>query len=151
MEINIRIDEKLAALLLIGVIAITATGLSIAQSPPDPGHDFSEIECIGCIGTEEISDSAVSDIKISDVSWTKLSDIPADIANGDDVGITSESDPTVSGWAKGGSCSCGTCWATRITNCNPPTCGECISKREMCTPSGWKETSGVLRKDNCVN
>ena len=44
----------------------------------------------------------VGAVALSDFTWTNLRDIPSDIADGDDVGLTTESDPTVIASVKDG-------------------------------------------------
>ena len=49
-----------------------------------------------------VTASQIGAATISDISWSNLSGIPADIADGDDAGITLESDPTVPSEIKDG-------------------------------------------------
>ncbi|MDH5547888.1 MAG: hypothetical protein OEZ43_20105 [Gammaproteobacteria bacterium] len=46
-------------------------------------------------GAISIADNGVNDAKISDVTWGKLSNVPAGFADGTDDGIVAESDPTI--------------------------------------------------------
>ncbi|MFV2055231.1 MAG: hypothetical protein ACC707_02145 [Thiohalomonadales bacterium] len=53
-------------------------------------------------GTISVAVGGVGNAQISDVAWSKLSGIPADIADGDNVGIIIEVDPTVPASLKDG-------------------------------------------------
>jgi hypothetical protein len=55
------------------------------------GHDGSDITT-GTVADARIAASIARD---SEITWGNLADIPSELADGDDVGITTETDPTV--------------------------------------------------------
>lgn len=88
------------------------------------------------------------------INWSDIDGIPLDIADGDDIGTFTETDPTVTNttvkdgvsWTEiGGTCPvCGTCWATNSFNtCTHPTQSD--AGLRLCTPSGWT----ILWNQNC--
>ena len=68
------------------IVIVAAINYAIAQSPPDPGHAWGEIYCSGCIQEANLADGAVTDAKIAGVNWSKLSDVPPGLDDGDDTG-----------------------------------------------------------------
>lgn len=145
MEARFSISERKLFFLLIGIAMVSAVGITMAAIP-DPGHEWGEVDCVGCIDTAHLADSSVTDGKLAGgIAWSKIN-APADIKDGDQVGITSENDPKVQPWAKtGGTCPCGACWATRTTACNPFCGAICYDKVELCTPAGWRTMTGTKR------
>ena len=79
--------------------ADTVAGLTPSEiAASSHSHDGSDITT----GTVEDSRIANSIARDSEITWANLANIPADLADGDDVGITSESDPTVAASVKDG-------------------------------------------------
>ena len=64
---------------------------SAAYSPAEHAHSGDDITS-GTIGAAHI-DAAIA--RDSEVTWTNLSGVPADLADGDQVGVTTETDPTI--------------------------------------------------------
>jgi len=56
----------------------------------------------GSVSTSKLQDLAVTNAKINDVAWGKITGRPAGLDDGDQVGITVETDPTVPWWVKDG-------------------------------------------------
>jgi hypothetical protein len=50
------------------------------------------------VSTLKIADGAISNSKIADVDFSKITNVPADLADGDDVGIITEIDPVWSAY-----------------------------------------------------
>jgi hypothetical protein len=164
MELRIRINDKTVFVLLIVAALVSAVGITLAQVP-NPGHPWSQIECVNCIATGNLADDSVTSAKIVDgqvqnadlgsdaVTTDKIADgqvQTADIGDSQvtnakiaDSEVTDEKINDVT-WGKvtgepawmGGSCpSCGTCWETEAV-------GPCTATYyRICTPSGWKATS----------
>ncbi len=84
IEINIRNSHFLVILLFI--IAVSAVGLVVAYGGSNPqavGHNWGEMECLGCITNANIADGSVTGAKIQDASITS-----ADISSIDGSKIT---------------------------------------------------------------
>ncbi len=67
-------------------------------APMHHEHSGADISS-GTIDVDRIPPSIARD---SELTWENLSGIPLDIADGDQVGLTQETDPTVPGWIKDG-------------------------------------------------
>jgi hypothetical protein len=156
MEFRVSINEKAVFVLLVITAIVSAIGITMA-APPDPGHSWNEIECVGCIETANLADGSVTSDKAdfnyagsdsqggnatiaelaNSVDWSDISNIPADIANGDQDTLPPSCSWT--GWQKTfagqASCSYGCaaystvlelyCSGNRITNSR--TASACIS------------------------
>lgn len=48
------------------------------------GNGATELDCIQCVDSSDLSDNSINDSKISDLSWDKLTGVPAGLADGDD-------------------------------------------------------------------
>lgn len=123
MDLRVSINEKALFVLLIVIAMVSAIGITLAQ-PPSLGHPWNQIECVNCIGTGNLADSAVTSDKVNfnyagsdikggnatradSVPWSGIMDIPPDLADGDDDTLAACG---WSGWKGGRSCTgCYTC------------------------------------------
>jgi hypothetical protein len=123
MEFRVSISEKTLFVLLIVVSVVSAIGITLAQTP-NPGHPWTEIECVGCIQTSNIGNNqvtsakagfnyagstskggaasdlactdCVSDSEISGIDWSTItSGMPAGFADGTDADTV----VSCSGWS----------------------------------------------------
>ncbi len=72
--------------------SMTLNGHESDDFAPLNHHHAGEDITTGTIAEERIAPEIARD---SEITWSNLSGIPADIADGDDLGITTETDPTV--------------------------------------------------------
>ena len=79
--------------------SMTLNGLGSDDFAPLNHHHAGEDITTGTIAEERIAPEIARD---SEITWSNLSGIPVDIADGDDLGITTETDPTVPGSLKDG-------------------------------------------------
>ncbi|MFV2057862.1 MAG: hypothetical protein ACC707_15455 [Thiohalomonadales bacterium] len=83
------------------ISAINQDGTVVCEV--DDGEVYSAGNGISIVsGAIAIAVGGVGNAQISDVAWGKLQGIPADIADGDNVGIIAETDPTVLASVKDG-------------------------------------------------
>ena len=121
-------------LILMIVVALIGAGIFVVNafggsSLSVVGHSAGEIEGVcrsdgtGCVAEYDPTVNSYVKDKGSCVAITG----GAGLCDGvDNIGISSETDPTVSNWAKGGSCPCGTCWVACSNG----------GDRYLCTPIG---------------
>jgi len=126
MEIIIKLEKRYVTLFLTAVALILLAGLVFAGFDPlvpNPGHPVSQLQkcqnegdILKMIGGQwacavdegggvavEVDPTVIENVK-DGVSWTEVSNRPAGLDDGDDVGITSESDPQVSSVTSGNWC-----------------------------------------------
>jgi hypothetical protein len=100
MEIRISIDERLAFVLLIALALVSVVGITMA-APPNPGHSWTDVECLGCIATGNIANNAVTASKVQfnyagssseggaatsaqSVDWGNIDNLPSGFSDGVD-------------------------------------------------------------------
>ena len=87
MELRINIGEKSAVLILIAASVLACMGIVFGYGTSTPsimGHSWDEIECSGCIQTDDIASGAVTSSKIASVEWSKITGVPLGLDDGDD-------------------------------------------------------------------
>jgi hypothetical protein len=114
MEFTVRITDRSIVLMIFIIAAVSAVGIGIAQTTPDPGHSWSEISCLSCITTSNLADNSVTAAKAnfnyagssseggpaSSVAWASITGRPAGLDDGDQDTLPSCS------WSGWGGTSC---------------------------------------------
>lgn len=106
IQINLS-NRLLYTFIAIGILLIAGIGV-YALTPgtaPNPGHLISELAPPNPCATNEFlqfdgTNWICAVASAGSVDWSSITSRPAGLDDGDQIGITSETDPTVKSWAK---------------------------------------------------
>ncbi len=149
IQINLS-NRLLYTIIAIGILLIAGVGVYAWSDPTTGvGHGLDELEpCADDKILKVVSGAwACVDASAGSVTWSSITGIPPDIADGDQVGITSytETDPRTQGWAKtdtgvvlagGINLVGGENWHEACTFDEKPQIRRCSDKICICVTSG---------------